>query len=145
MGLLGFGMRLDRAGILVISADWFYRLMPLHGAGMIAAILLAALGGLCAVLSQRVRLSARALWIAFVAYMTGMGLVILATLLGRFAGGWAVLHPLPFEGRTWSLAAALAVYGGYLFTPLGFLIVCVAGPPAATPPPGRPARGLRPP
>ena len=126
MGLLGFVMRLDHAGILVISADWFYRLMTLHGAGMIAAILLAALGGLCAVLSQRVRLSARALWIAFVAYMTGMGLVILATLLGRFAGGWTVLHPLPFEGRTWSLAAALAVYGGYLFTALGLLIVCVA-------------------
>jgi len=32
-------MRLDHAGILVISADWFYRLMTLHGAGMIAAIL----------------------------------------------------------------------------------------------------------
>ena len=126
MGLLGLLMRLDHAGILVISPDWFYRLMTLHGAGMVAAVLLAALGGLCAVLSQWVRLSARALWIAFVAYMTGMGLVILATLLGRFAGGWTVLHPLPFEGRTWSLAAALAVYGGYLFTALGLLIVCVA-------------------
>jgi cytochrome c oxidase subunit 1 len=126
MGLLGLLMRLDHAGILVISPDWFYRLMTLHGAGMVSAVLLAALGGLCAVVSQWVRLSARALWIAFVAYMTGMGLVILATLLGRFAGGWTVLHPLPFEGRTWSLAAALAVYGGYLFTALGLLIVCAA-------------------
>lgn len=125
MGMLGLLMRLDHAGILVISPDWFYRLMTLHGAGMVGAVLLAALGGLCAVVSQWVRLSARALWIAFVAYMTGMGLVVVATLLGRFAGGWTVLHPLPFDGRTWSLAAALAVYGGYLFTALGLLIVCV--------------------
>ena len=44
----------------------------------------------------------------------------------RFAGGWTVLHPLPFDGRTWSLAAALSVYAGYLFTALGLLIVCVA-------------------
>jgi cytochrome c oxidase subunit 1 len=126
MGLLGLLMRLDHAGILVISPDWFYRLMTLHGAGMVSAVLLAALGGLCAVVSQWVRLSARALWIAFVAYMTGMGLVVVATLLGRFAGGWTVLHPLPFDGRTWSLAAALAIFGGYLFTALGLLIVCLA-------------------
>lgn len=126
MGLLGLVMRLDHAGILVISPDWFYRVMTLHGAGMVAAVLLAALGGLCAVLSQWVRVSARALWIAFVAYMTGMGLVILATLLGRFAGGWTVLDPLPFEGRTWSMTAALAVYVGYLFTALGLLGVCAA-------------------
>jgi cytochrome c oxidase subunit 1 len=126
MGLLGLLMRLDHAGILVVSPDWFYRIMTLHGAAMVAAILLATLGGLCAVLSQWVRLSARALWIGFVVYMTGMGLVTLATLVGRFAGGWTVLHPLPFEGRTWSLAAALAMYAGYLFTALGLLVVCVA-------------------
>lgn len=126
MGLLGLLMRLDHAGLVVISPDWFYRIMTLHGAGMVGAVLLAALGGLCAVVSQWVRLSARALWVAFVAYMTGMGLVTVATLLGRFAGGWTVLHPLPFDGRTWSLAAALSVYAGYLFTALGLLIVCVA-------------------
>ena len=51
MGLLGLLMRLDHAGLVVISPDWFYRIMTLHGAGMVGAVLLAALGGLCAVVS----------------------------------------------------------------------------------------------
>ena len=126
MGLLGLLMRLDHAGILVISPDWFYRVMTLHGAGMVGAALLAAVGGLCAVISRSVKLSARALWIAYVAYMTGMALVIVATTLGRYAAGWTVLHPLPYVGRTWPLAAALAVYGGYLFTAVGLVIADVA-------------------
>jgi cytochrome c oxidase subunit I len=125
MGLLGLLMRLDHAGMVVVSPDWFYRIMTLHGAGMIAAILFAAWGGLCAVLSEEIRVNARGLWIAFVLYITGMGLVTLACLLGRFAAGWTVLHPLPFEGKSWSMAAGLSAYGGYFLTAIALLVVCI--------------------
>ncbi|MBI2941263.1 MAG: cbb3-type cytochrome c oxidase subunit I [Chloroflexi bacterium] len=124
MGLLGLLMRLDHGGILVLSADWFYRIMTLHGSGMVAASLLAAMGGLAAVLGQTLRLSTRWLATAFVVYFLGAGFVIIATLLGGFGGGWTALHQLPFKGFTWGLWAALAMLVGYLFVAVGFLIYC---------------------
>jgi cytochrome c oxidase subunit 1 len=125
MGLLGLLMRLDQAGMLVISPAWFYRVMTLHGSGMIAAVLLAALGGIAAAVSATTPLSARALWIALFVYMMGNGFVIFATLVGGFGGGWTVLYPLPEHGIVWSLQAALAIYAGYFFVALGLLLFCV--------------------
>jgi cytochrome c oxidase subunit 1 len=125
MGLLGLLMRLDQAGMLIISPTWFYRVMTLHGSGMIASVLLAAMGGIAAAVSPTTRLSARALWIALVIYMMGNGFVVLATLVGGFAGGWTVLYPLPEHGLVWSLGSALAIYAGYLFVALGLFLFCV--------------------
>ena len=125
MGLLGLLMRADQAGMLVISPVWFYRVMTLHGSGMIASVLLAAIGGIAAAVSSTTRLSARALWIALVIYLMGNGFVVLATLVGGFAGGWTVLYPLPEHGLIWSLGSALAMYAGYLFVALGLLLFCV--------------------
>lgn len=126
MGLLGLLMRLSHAGIVVLPAHWFYRIMTLHGSAMVAASLLAAMGGLVAVLSPSVRLSPRVLWTAFVVYFLGAGFVIIATLLGGFAAGWTVMHPLPYEAKgAWSLWAALAMYVGYLFIAVAFLLYCL--------------------
>ena len=124
MGLLGLLMRLDHAGVLVISADWFYRIMTLHGVGMVTGLLFAGLGGLAAVISPEVRLSSRGLWIGLILFLTGMMLVVFAIVLGGFAAGWTVLDPLPYEGKTWTLAAGVTVYVGYLFTGLALVVVC---------------------
>lgn len=126
MGLLGLLMRLDHAGMLVVSPDWFYRIMTLHGAGMITGLLFASFGGLAAVVSAEVRLSARALWIGLVLYLTAMMLVVLAILVGRFAAGWTVLDPLPYQGKTWSESAGVLAYAGYLVTGLAIVVVCGA-------------------
>lgn len=126
LGLGGLLMRLNHSGILPLSADWFYRILTLHGSGMVAANLLAAMGGIAAVLSRSVRLSVRWLWATFVIYFLGAGFVILATLVGGFAAGWTVLHPLPFESMgAWSIWAALAMYVGYLFVAVAYLIYCL--------------------
>ena len=61
MGLLGLLMRLNHAGLLMLPPDWFYRIMTLHGSGMVAASLLASMGGFAAVLSKSVNLSPRIL------------------------------------------------------------------------------------
>ena len=68
MGLLGLLMRLNHAGIFLLPADWFYRIMTLHGSGMVAASLLFSMGGFAAVLSKSVKLSPRILWTAFFIY-----------------------------------------------------------------------------
>lgn len=125
LGLLGLLMRLDQGGIFVIPPAWFYRVMTLHGAGMVASILLAVTGGLAAAVSATTRLSARLLWIVLVVYLLGTSFVILATLVGGFGGGWTVLYPLPARGLVWTLDAALAMYAGYLFVALGLLLYCV--------------------
>lgn len=127
MGLLGLLMRLNHAGILTLPPQWFYRIMTLHGSGMVAASLLAAMGGFAAVLSRKAPLSARLLWIIFVIYFLGAGFVIIATLLGGFAAGWTVLHPLPYESKGgWGMPAALAMYVGYLFVAVAFLLYCLS-------------------
>ncbi|HXQ29663.1 MAG TPA: cbb3-type cytochrome c oxidase subunit I [Gemmatimonadales bacterium] len=124
MGLLGLLMRLDHAGILVISADWFYRIMTLHGAGMVSGLLFAGFGGLAAVVSVDVRVSSRGLWIGLLVFLTGMMLVVFAIVFGAFAAGWTVLDPLPYQGKTWTVAAGVTVYIGYLFTGLAIVVVC---------------------
>jgi cytochrome c oxidase subunit 1 len=124
MGVLGLLMRLDQGGLLAMPPEWFYRIMTLHGSGMVASVLLAALGGLAAAVSETTRLSARTLWIALLIYLFGTGFVDLATLVGGFAGGWTVLHPLPFHGHDWTLAAALQMYAGYLLVAIGLAVFC---------------------
>ncbi len=125
LGLLGLLMRLDQGGLLVLPAAWFYRIMTLHGAGMVATILLAALGGLAAAVSATTHLNARVLWIVLVLHLIGTSFVILATVVGGFGAGWTVLYPLPSHGGIWPLSAAIAMYFGYVFIALGLLLFCM--------------------
>lgn len=124
MGVLGLVLRLAQAGTIAIGADWFYRIMTLHGSGMIAGLMLASMGGLAAALARSLPMSAGWLGVALVVYLLGTGLVIVATVGGGLAAGWTVLYPLPFAGKTWGLAAALAMYAGYALVAVGFLLYC---------------------
>ncbi len=136
MGLLGLLMRLSHGEIVLtlfsqtinfkLPANWFYSIMTLHGSGMVAGNLLAAMGGFAAVASKSMKLSSRLLWTVFIIYFLGAGFVIVSTMLGGFAAGWTVLHPLPYEAKGgWNLWAALAMYAGYLFIAVAFLLYCL--------------------
>ena len=57
MGLFGLVMRLTQATVLHVSPAWFYRLMTVHGAGMLTGALLAMMGALWFVLRETVPLS----------------------------------------------------------------------------------------
>lgn len=124
-GLLGLTMRLTQARLISLSPDWFYRIMTLHGSGMVAAILLAALGGLAAAVRTTLPLHPRWLWTAYILSFLGAGIVPVVTLLGGFAGGWTVLHPLPYHGETWGVWAGAAMYLAYLLIGAGFLVYCL--------------------
>ena len=56
MGVVGLSMRLAQATVLDLSPAWFYRLMTLHGVGMITGSLLAMMGALWYVLHPSVPL-----------------------------------------------------------------------------------------
>ncbi len=126
MGIFGLVLRLDQAGLWVIAADRFYALMTLHGIGMVAASLLAAMGGLIGVLGGALRLDQRVLWTALVLSLIGSGFVVLTTLLGDFGAGWTVLYPLPSHSQgAWGLWAELAAYLGILLVAVAFLLYCL--------------------
>src|SRR5512142_438854 len=57
MGLAGLAIRLTQAQVLDLSPTWVYRLLTLHGAGMLIGALLLMMGALWFVLRQEVPLS----------------------------------------------------------------------------------------
>ncbi len=125
MGVLGLLMRLQHAGWIDLGPRWFYRIMTLHGSGMVAGVLLASLGGVARVIAPRIGLSPRLLWTAFVVYFLGSGLVILATLVGGFAAGWTTTYPLPVRGD-WPMSATWGFLLGYTLVAVAFLLWCLA-------------------
>ena len=104
MGVVGLSMRLAQATVLDLSPAWFYRLMTLHGVGMITGSLLAMMGALWYVLHAE-RAAAR--WTDVAGYgliLAGAVAVLVATLVGGFGAGWTFLPPLPFyPAGQWSV------------------------------------------
>ncbi|MCB0869945.1 MAG: cbb3-type cytochrome c oxidase subunit I [Solirubrobacterales bacterium] len=127
MALVGLGMRLVQAETIAVSPQWFYRLMTLHAAGMLAGALLSMMGGLWLVVRSVVPgLSfgrAIASWLAIV---LGVVLVLVSVLIGGFAAGWTFLFPLPFEASgQWSTWAAVTFIVGMGLVGVGFLVYCI--------------------
>jgi cytochrome c oxidase subunit 1 len=119
LAVLGFLMRVLQAGFFAATPpEWFYAVMTLHGLGMVGLWFVAGMAGLSLLLSRYVRPTLAVSWIAFGATLTGVVLLLAATLVGRLGVGWYFLYPLPFHsGGTWppwataSLFAALAIMG----------------------------------
>jgi cytochrome c oxidase subunit 1 len=126
MGLAGLAMRLTQANVLDLSPTWFYRLLTLHGAGMLTGALLAMMGALWFVLRQVVPLSLERMLASLLLILVGAVGVIVATLLGGFGTGWTFLSPLPFhpagQWHTWATATFLA---GILLVGAGFFVFCL--------------------
>ncbi len=126
MGIAGLLMRLTQAEWLGISPSWFYRLMTLHGAGMITGTLVGMMGALWYVLRPSVPLSLQRMLWAWVSIAAGTVCVIVATLLGGFATGWTFLYPLPFNGvGEWGTWAAFLFFAGLLLVGIGFMVYCI--------------------
>jgi cytochrome c oxidase subunit 1 len=126
MGLLGLTMRLTQADVLGISPAWFYRLMTLHGAGMLTGALLAMMGGLWFVVRPGVRLGFGRVLAAYAAILAGVVAVVVAVLIGGFATGWTFLSPLPFDSAgQWSAWATATFLGGLVLVGAGFFLYCI--------------------
>ncbi len=126
MGLAGLGMRFTQADILHLSPSWFYRLMTLHGAGMITGALVGMMGGLWYVLRPTVALSLKRMLWCWITIAVGVVFVLVATLVGGFATGWTFLYPLPFDSLgAWGTWATFAFFIGLIFVGVGFAIFCI--------------------
>ncbi|HKP10304.1 MAG TPA: cbb3-type cytochrome c oxidase subunit I [Gaiella sp.] len=126
MGIAGLVMRFTQADVLDVPPDWFYRLMTLHGAGMITGTLVGMMGALWVTVRPVIHLSVERMLAAWALIVAGVAAVLLATLGGGFAGGWTFLYPLPFDSAgqwdTWATAAFLC---GMLLVGAGFMVFCV--------------------
>jgi cytochrome c oxidase subunit 1 len=126
MGVLGVLMRLTQATVLGISQAWFYRLMTLHGAGMITATLLAMMGALWYVLRATVPLRPERMLASYVLIVGGAVAVLVATLVGGFAAGWTFLPPLPFYPvGQWPSWSETVFFLGLLGVGAGFMVFCI--------------------
>jgi cytochrome c oxidase subunit 1 len=126
MGVLGLVMRLTQADVIGLSPAWFYRLMTLHGAGMLMGALLAMMGALWFVLRADVELSVPRMLASYASILLGAVVVVVAVLGGGFAAGWTFLWPLPYSSvGQWSTWATVVFLVGILLVGAGFFIFCV--------------------
>lgn len=126
MMIVGGLMRAAQGEQLQLNADWFYRLMTVHGVGMVG---IAALGGAAVqwyFLRRHVRLSTVVLVANLGFFLIGVVLILGAVFLGGFAGAWTFLYPLPeISGGTWDKTAAAVYLVGLLLVGVGFLLYCL--------------------
>lgn len=126
LGLVGLTMRLTQAGVLDVSERWFYRLMTVHGAGMLVGALLVMMGALWFVLRPTVPLSLPRMLASYTTIMLGAVAVVISSIVGGFATGWTFLSPLPFHSAgQWSTWATVTFLVGMVFVGTGFFIYCL--------------------
>jgi cytochrome c oxidase subunit I len=126
MGVLGLIMRLTQATVISLSPGWFYRLLTLHGAGMITGSLLAMMGALWYVLHASVQLRPGRMLATYVLTMTGVVAVLVATLVGGFGAAYTFLPPLPFySAGQWPVWSESAFFVGMLLVGAGFCVYLV--------------------
>jgi cytochrome c oxidase subunit I len=126
MGVLGLVMRLTQATVIGLSPGWFYRLLTLHGAGMITGVLLVTMGALWYVLHPTVPLRPGRMLASYALIMVGGLGVLVATLVGGFGAGWTFLPPLPFyPAGQWSTWSESLFFAGLLLVDAGFFVYCL--------------------
>lgn len=126
MGVLGLIMRLTQATVVDLSPAWFYRLMTLHGMGMITGALIAAMGALWYVLHESVPLRIGHLLASYALTVAGASGVLVATLIGGFGAGWTFLPPLSFfPAGQWPVWSESLFFVGMLMVGSGFFVYCI--------------------
>jgi cytochrome c oxidase subunit I len=126
MGVLGLVMRLTQATVISLSPGWFYRLLTLHGVGMITGVLLVMMGALWYVLHQTVPLRVGRMLACYALIIAGALCVLVATLIGGFGAGWTFLPPLPFyPAGQWSTWSESLFFVGNLLVGGGFFVYCL--------------------
>src|SRR5262245_59608996 len=113
MMLAGATFRAAQAAWLPIPANFGYELMTLHGAGMVGASGLAGAAVMWYFLRRYVALSTGMFYAMLGLSLAGVVLILAAIGIGRFAGAWTFLYPLPAKSMgVWGTHAAAAFGGG---------------------------------
>ena len=125
MGVAGLVMRESQAGVVTVPPRWFYRLMTLHGIGMLTAAMTAMMGAAWYALAPVLPLSYARMRTAYAAIVAGVACVLVAVLAGGFAPAWTFLYPLPFSAAgEWSARGAAGFFIGVTLVGVGFAVFC---------------------
>ncbi|MGH8462241.1 MAG: cbb3-type cytochrome c oxidase subunit I [Stenotrophobium sp.] len=123
MMLFGLLMRMAQGTWINLPLDRFYQIMTVHGAGMVGTVGLASSAVMWFFLRKYVRLSLAIFATNYVLFMLGVVAILSSVFIGRYAGAWTFLYPLPVHAMgVWSPHAAALFMLGYLFIGVGFLL-----------------------
>lgn len=119
----GLLMRMHQSKWIDLTPVWFYRLLTLHGTGMVGIAGVAGAGIMWYFLRQYVALSLAIAWANLALTLVGVTLIILSIFVGGFASAWTFLYPLPAHSMgEWGPWAATGYLGGLLLIGVGFLL-----------------------
>lgn len=123
MMLLGLTMRMSQATWLNVAPDLFYRILSMHGAGMVGTAALVTTAVMWFFLRKYVTLHLWAFVSNYVLFMIGAVCIIVAIFIDGYGGLWTFLYPLPVHAMgLWSPNAAALFMAGYLFIGVGSLL-----------------------
>lgn len=126
MAIGGVIMRLNQAQLIDIGPEAFYRIMTLHGAGMIVTALIGTSGGLWYAVREVLPLSLNRMLANWALTVGGALVVLVSTLIGGFASAWTFLWPLPFmSANQWGDLSAVGYLLGLALVAIGFMTFCI--------------------
>ncbi|QHS11215.1 cbb3-type cytochrome c oxidase subunit I [Sinimarinibacterium sp. NLF-5-8] len=123
MMIVGGLLRASQGTYIGLPSDAFYQLMTLHGAGMVGTAGLAGTAVMWYFLRRYVALSTGVFLAMLLLSLVGVVLIIGGIWLGRYAGAWTFLYPLPAKSMgLWSVHGAAAFCTGLILIGVGFLL-----------------------
>ncbi|WP_066061671.1 cbb3-type cytochrome c oxidase subunit I [Neobacillus soli] len=124
MMIFGVIMLLSQGNVVKISSQLFYKVMTIHGTGMIG---IAALGGSAIMwyyLSKYIHLNPKVFFTNLILTLIGVLMILTAIFGFNFSDGWTFLYPLPsFSAKMYGTTGALLFLFGLLLLGVGYLIM----------------------